>query len=97
MCCATVPLAGGMRVNKAGRLVSGWMERVRAGKTAMGWGSGWPRGSRCVGGRSPSRSQGRVGCVRRTLDVRAGVVSLRGQQEGGNSSGRGLVLRMLVT
>ena len=48
----------------------------------MGWGSVWPKDSRGVGGRSPSRSRGRVGCVRRMLNVRGGVVSLRGQQEG---------------
>ena len=64
---------------------------------AMGLGSGWPRDSRYVGGRSPSRSRGRVGCIRRTWEVGAGVVSLWGQQEGGNRSGRGLMGRVLVT
>ena len=64
---------------------------------AMGLGSGWPRDSRYVGGRSPSRSRGRVGSVRRMWDAGAEVVSLRGQQEGGNMSGQGLVGRVLVT
>ena len=70
--------------------LSGWKE-------GHGVGDWLPRGSWCVGGRSPSRSRGRVGSVRRMWDAGAEVVSLRGQQEGGNSYGRGLVGRVLVT
>ena len=44
VCSATVPLAGGMRVNKAGRLVSGWMERAEGWKDGHGVGEWLAKG-----------------------------------------------------
>ena len=44
MCSGTVPRVGGMRVNKAGRLVSGWMERAEGWKDGHGVGEWLAKG-----------------------------------------------------
>lgn len=81
----TVSSAGGVKVDKAGRLVSvgGCRGQRERGRSPWCGGSDLPRASQSVGGRSSFKEpEARCAEPCRTWNVRAGLVSLWGSASG---------------
>lgn len=88
--------AGGMRVNKASRLVSGWRRGGAEWVEERPWGGGVVgQGTLCVGGRSPSRSEAGW-AVSKDMIGGWGGFSMGAAGEVEIGLGRGLMGRVLV-